>query len=72
MPTNTTSADLEEDFDEDDFSTDDYVFIVGPDGKLKTLIIPENLMEDPPTEISAILELFQIEDIHDLGNQTLQ
>jgi len=72
MPTNATSTQVEEEeFENEDFTAEDFGFIIGPDGNLKTLMIPENLMEDPPEEVLAILELFGIDDIHDLENKTL-
>jgi hypothetical protein len=72
MPNNVTSQEIAEDFiEENDWSPDDFGFIIGPDGELKTLMIPEHLMEDPPEEVKIILELFGIDDIHDLENRKL-
>lgn len=72
MPTNIPSTAVEEEnFEEEDICPDDFGFIIGPDGNLKTLMIPEKLMEDPPEEVMAILELFGIDDIHDLENRIL-
>jgi len=72
MPTNITSTEVEEEFDDDDnFSPNDFGFIIDSDGNLKTLMIPEHLMEDPPEEVKAILEMFGIDNIHDLENKLL-
>lgn len=73
MPNNaTTNASIEEfDDSEDDFSADDFGFIIGPDGELKSIMYPEHLMEDPPEEIKLILQIFGIEDIETLENRTL-
>lgn len=72
MPNNVTSQEIAEDFiEENDWSPDDFGFIIGPDGELKTLMIPEHLMDDPPEEVKIILELFGIDDIHDLENRKL-
>jgi hypothetical protein len=72
MPNNVTSQEVVEEFIEDnDWSPDDFGFIIGPDGELKTLMIPEHLMDDPPEEVKIILELFGIDDIHDLENRKL-
>lgn len=69
-PLNTTS--IEEDIEEnDEFTADDFGFIIGPDGELKSVMYPEHLMEDPPEEIKMILQIFGIEDIDTLENRTL-
>lgn len=68
-PLNTTSIeDIEEN---DEFTADDFGFIIGPDGELKSVMYPEHLMEDPPEEIKMILQIFGIEDIDTLENRTL-
>ena len=59
-------------FDEtSDVGKDDFAFVLGPDGDLKTFMIPEHLMEDPPEEVKMILSLFGIDDIHELEHRTL-
>lgn len=65
-----TSIDEIEDNDED-FTADDFGFIIGPDGELKSVMYPEHLMEDPPEEIKMILEIFGIDNIDTLENRTL-
>lgn len=62
--------DIDDDF-EGNFDDDDYGFIIGANGSLKSIMFPENLMEDPPREIKRILKIFGIKDIHELGNNTL-
>lgn len=67
---NTASVeDIEE--NDDEFSADDFGFIIGPDGELKSVMYPEHLMEEPPEEIKMILQIFGIEDIDTLENRTL-
>lgn len=51
-----------------DFSDEDYGFIISPTGELKTVMFPEDLMEEPPASIKKILKIFGIKDIHDLGD----
>jgi hypothetical protein len=71
MPNNpniSTSVEIEE---TEDFGEDDFAFVIGPDGNLKTFMIPEHLMGDPPEEVKMILSLFGIDDIHELENRTL-
>lgn len=62
---------IEEYEEEDEFSQDDFGFIIGPDGELKSVMYPEHLMEEPPEEIRMILQLFGIDDINTLENRTL-
>ena len=62
----TEDESLEEEFD-DEFSDEDYGFIIGPTGNLKSVMFPEDLMEDPPTTIKRILKIFGIKNIHELG-----
>ena len=59
------------DTDDEDFSEDDYGFIIGANGELKTMMIPEDLMEDPPLEVKRILKIFGIKNIHQLEPRTL-
>ena len=61
----------EEDFSNDDFEEGDYGFIIGPDGELKSMMLPEELMEDPPKSIRKILKIFGIKDIHLITEKTL-
>jgi hypothetical protein len=62
--TNTEKFDLD---DEDD----DFGFIISSEGELKSMMIPEELMNDPPPEIEKILNIFGIKNIHTLDNRTL-
>jgi hypothetical protein len=62
--TNTEKFDLD---DEDD----DFGFIISSEGELKSMMIPEELMDDPPPEIEKILNIFGIKNIHTLDNRTL-
>lgn len=65
------SEHYDDEFDDDEFDDDDYGFIISSAGDLKSIMFPENLMEDPPPEIKRILKIFGIKNIHDLGNNTL-
>jgi hypothetical protein len=62
---------IEEYEEDDDYGPDDFGFVIGPDGSLKSFMIPQHLMEDPPEEIQLILSIFGIENIHDLEHRTL-
>lgn len=61
----------EEDFSDEEFEEGDYGFIIGPTGELKSMMLPEDLMEDPPKSIKKILKIFGITDIHLLSEKTL-
>lgn len=61
----------EEYLDEDEFGPDDYGFIIGPDGTLKSIVYPEDLMESPPEEVQLILRLYGIDDYETLEGRTL-
>ena len=61
----------EEDFSDEEFEEGDYGFIIDPNGNLKGIIYPEDLMEDPPKSIKKILKIFGITDIHLLSEKTL-
>jgi hypothetical protein len=59
------------DTDDEDFNDEDYGFIIGPNGELKTMMFPEDLMDDPPLEVKRILKIFGIKNIHQLEPRTL-
>jgi hypothetical protein len=60
-----------DEYEDDEFTKDDFGFIIGPDGELKSIMYPEHLMEDPPEEIKMILQIFGIEDFETLENKTV-
>lgn len=64
---------IEENLDEDDDELEegDYGFIIGPDGELKTVMFPEDLMGDLPASIKKILKIFKIESLHYTEPRTL-
>lgn len=62
---------VEEEIVEDEHTADDFSFIIGPDGELKSMMIPTHLMDDPPETVQLILELFGIENVHQLEGRTL-
>lgn len=62
---------VDEVVEEDEFSADDFCFVIGPDGELKSMMIPEHLMEDPPEEVQFILKIFGIDNINQLEDRVL-
>lgn len=71
MANNITAPALEYEEVDDDFETDDYGFIVSADGELKSVLFPENLMDDPPIEVQMILKIYGITNFNELENKTL-
>lgn len=65
------SSDAVEEVDENDFTSDDYGFVIGPDGFLKSVMYPENLMEEPPEEIYRILKIFGFTGLEELTPRTV-
>lgn len=68
----TTENNMEDfESEEDDYDENDYGFIIGPDGELKTLMLPEDLMDDPPAKVKKILKILGIKNIHQMELRTL-
>lgn len=63
--------DVEVDEEDLEFNDDDFGFIIGSDGMLKHMMIPDDLMDDPPIEVKKILKIFGIKDIHTIDSRTL-
>lgn len=56
---------------DDEFGPEDFGFVIGPDGELKSMTIPENLMEDPPKTVRKIMKIFGIRDIQEVTITTI-
>lgn len=66
MPKATEAIDQEHDeFYDDAISDDDYGFIFDSDGNLKSVFLPDDVLEVPET-IQMILDIFGIDDIAQL------
>jgi hypothetical protein len=71
------SKTAQQDVNQDDvydteISDEDYGFILGPDGELKSLFLPESVPFKTPKNIARILKVFGISDISNVYNdQTL-
>lgn len=59
------------DLDSEEFEDGDYGFIINSHGELKSLLLPEDLMEMPPLQVRKILKIFGIKNIHELEPRTL-
>lgn len=51
-----------------EISNEDYGFILGPDGELKSVFLPESLPFKAPKNIAKILKIFGINDLENLDN----
>jgi hypothetical protein len=68
----TTHVELPEEYYEDDIGDDDYGFVFGPDGELKSVFLPSGIVMEPPKKIKKILKMFGIKDIDDIeGDVTI-
>lgn len=74
MPIDKEKQELIEEVNDEEFEEydeRDFGFIISPEGDLKSIMFPENLMEDPPKEIKKILKIFGIKDLHDITPKSL-
>jgi hypothetical protein len=67
------SEHIDEDFADDEEITDaDYGFIIGPDGELKSMFMPDDPMQPIPDTVLTIMEMFGIEDSDITDSITIQ
>lgn len=56
---------------DEEISDEDYGFIFGPDGELKSVFLPTNVPFKTPKNIAKILKMFGIQDAEQLDDTTL-
>jgi hypothetical protein len=69
-----STAIQEEEFDDlydTEIGDDDYGFVFGPNGELKSVFLPDNMPFKPPKNIKKILKMFGIHDPAQLDETTL-
>ena len=73
MPNSIQSTDvlIDEYEEHNEDAADDFTFVLNSDGSLKSFSIPQHLMEEIPDEVQLILELYGIDDIHQLSSRTI-
>ena len=49
-----------------DIADDDYVFIIGPDGNLKQILLPDEVPFELPENINKVLAVFNVNDVESL------
>jgi hypothetical protein len=67
-----TATDIVQEYEElysSDIEDDDYVFVLGPDGALKQVILPDDVPFKAPKNIAKILKIFNIHDIDDISGE---
>jgi hypothetical protein len=58
-------------YEDQDIGDEDYGFILGPDGELKSVFLPDVLPFKQPKNVAKILKMFGILDPEQLNNDTL-
>ena len=73
MPNSIQATDvLIDEYEEaDDEAAENFTFVLGPDGDLKSFSIPQHLIDDMPEEVKFILEIYGIDDVHELHNRII-
>jgi Mg/Co/Ni transporter MgtE len=51
--------------DVEDFDTTDYIFVVSNDGRLKSVLLPDDFETNiTPDNVTKILEIFDVDNFH--------
>lgn len=58
-------------YDDQDIGDEDYGFILGPDGELKSVFLPDVIPFKTPKKIQKIFRMFGITDTEQINNPTL-
>jgi hypothetical protein len=67
-----TATDIVQEYEElysSDIEDEDYVFVLGPEGELKQVILPDDVPFKAPKNIAKILKMFNIHDIDDISGE---
>ena len=66
--TRETEQEIDEFLNDVNWEDEDYGFIIGPDGKLKSVLLPETAVFTAPKNVQKILKIFGVRDIDDIDN----
>lgn len=68
MPNNKIekNSDIHDDYDE--ISDEDYGFVVGPDGELKSVFLPVVYSPNVPENVREIFKIFGVDDIDTISD----
>jgi hypothetical protein len=58
-------------YEDQDIGDEDYGFILGPDGELKSVFLPDVIPFKQPKNVAKILKMFGILDPEQFNNDTL-
>jgi hypothetical protein len=67
-----TATDIVQEYEElysSDIEDEDYVFVLGPEGELKQVILPDDVPFKAPKNIAKILKIFNIHDVGDISGE---
>jgi len=62
---------MEDGLHESDIGEEDYGFVVGPDGELKSVFVPDVVPFKTSKKIQKIFKMFGISDPGQIGNSTV-
>ena len=62
---------IEDGLHESDIGDEDYGFIIGPDGELKSVFLPHVVPFKQPKNVQKIFKMFGIRDAEQLDDDTL-
>jgi hypothetical protein len=62
---------IEDGLHEEDLGEEDYGFILGPDGELKSIFLPNCMPDEVPEKIAQIFRIFGYSDPDQFGDETL-
>ena len=68
--TKTEVDNIDEFLDNFDLDDDDYILVVGSDGKLKNVFLPESEVFEPHENIQRVLNVFGIQDVDFINGST--
>lgn len=65
-------SDIDENFEDyDEMEEGDFGFIISANGKLKSIMFPEDLFDEPPSQVKRICKIFGIKNLNQLEPRTL-
>jgi hypothetical protein len=63
---NDEDNDDEVEFIDANIADEDYVFIIGPDGELKQILLPDDLPFELPEKVNQVLAIYNVTDVENL------
>ena len=66
MPSDKSEKNQHSSDEYDEISDEDYGFVIGPDGELKSMFLPVNYSGEMPETVREIFKIFGINDLDDI------